>query len=335
MLHGILRIAAMAALVAMMSTSVLAAKNIRLGHAMPDSHPQAIAMNKFAELVKQYSNGELNLQIYHSAQLGSDEKMLQGVQAGTQEFYVGTLASFATRVKEVQIWDIPFAYNNSDEIYKLYDGPSAQKMFDRMEAIGVKGLCWTAMGFRNVSNNKRPIVKLEDISGLKLRVMTNPIALETWKTLGANAVPMAFAEVFTALETKTIDGQENPLQHMYANKMHEVQKYISLTNHVYTAVALIASKKFWDDLPPAQQEAVKKAAVEAGLYQRKLLDDGDKDVIKKFEDAGVKVNAVSPEELARIRERVKPVADKFSQIVGEDFFKAFNAELAAIRAAKK
>lgn len=330
-----IRLALIATMVCLMANSAFAAKMVRLGHAMPESHAQAVAMTKFAELLKEYTKGELQLQVYHSAQLGSDEKMLQSVQAGTQEFYVGTLASFATRVKEVQIWDMPFAYSNSQEIYALYDTPLAQQIFDKMEPIGVKGLCWTAMGFRNVSNNKRPITKLEDISGLKLRVMTNPIAIETWKTLGANPVPMAFAEVFTALETKTIDGQENPLQHMYANKMQEVQKYISLTNHVYTAVGLVASKKFWDGLDSETQKAVMKAATEAGLYQRKLLDEGDKDVIKKFEDAGVKVNAVSPEELARIRERVKPVVDKFSQIVGEDFYKAFTAELARIRAAQK
>ena len=331
MIQRMTRIVVTAAVAALLAGNAFAVTNVRLGHAMPDSHPQAIAMNKFSELAKQYTNGNINVQVYHSAQLGSDEKMLQGVQAGTQEFYVGTLASFATRIKEVQIWDIPFAYNSDAEIYQLYDGPSAQKMFKEMEKIGVHGLCWTAMGFRNVSNNKRPITKLEDIAGLKLRVMTNPIALETWKTLGANAVPMAFAEVFTALETKTIDGQENPLQHMYANKMQEVQKYVSLTNHVYTAVALIASKKFWDALPEADRQGLEKAALEAGLLQRKLLDEGDKSVIKKFEEAGVKVNAIAPEELARIREKVKPVADKFSQIVGEEFYKEFNAELAAIR----
>lgn len=335
MIQRLSRIAVVMAAVALMAGNAFAATNVRLGHAMPDIHPQAVAMNKFAELVKQYTNDKYNLQVYHSAQLGSDEKMIQAVQAGTQEFYIGTLASFATRVKEVQIWDIPFAYTDSAEVYQLFDGPSAQKIFKQMENVGVKGLCWSAMGFRNVSNSKRPITKVEDISGLKLRVMTNPIAIDTWKTLGANAVPMAFAEVFTALETKTIDGQENPLQHMFANKMQEVQKFISLTNHVYTAVGLIASKKFWDGLSPEDQQAFQKAATEAGLYQRKLLDDGDKDVIAKFEQAGVKVNAVAPEELARIRDRVKPVSEKFVGIVGDEFFKEFNNELAAIRAAKK
>ena len=164
--------------------------------------------------------------------------------------------------------------------------------------------------------------------------MANPVALETWKTLEANAVPMAFSEVFTALEIKAIDGQENPLIHMYANKMQEVQKFISLTNHVYTTVAIVTSKKFWDGLSDADKQGLQKAATEAGLLQRQLLDEGDKEVVAKFEKAGVKVNAVSAEELKRIQDKLKPVTAKFAPQIGEDFLKEFNAEIEKARAAK-
>jgi TRAP-type transport system periplasmic protein len=160
------------------------------------------------------------------------------------------------------------------------------------------------------------------------------VALETWKTIGANAVPMAFAEVFPALEVKALDGQENPLVHMYANKMQEVQKYISITNHVYTPVALVASKKFWDGLSASEKVGVQKAATEAGLLQRKLLDDADKDVIGKFQSAGVTISQVSPAELAKIQERVKPVVAKFTPVIGEEFVKKFFAEIDKARAAK-
>jgi TRAP-type C4-dicarboxylate transport system substrate-binding protein len=145
---------------------------------------------------------------------------------------------------------------------------------------------------------------------------------------------MAFAEVFTALETKAIDGQENPLVHMYSNKMQEVQKFISITNHVYTPVALVASKKFWDTLSPTDKQGIQKAAIEAGLLQRKLLDDGDKDVIAKFKAAGVTVNEVTPAELARIQDKVKPVVAKFSSVIGDDFVKGFYAEIDKARTAK-
>lgn len=325
---------AVTAALALASTGAWAEIKAKVGHAMPDSHPQAAAMNKFAELVGTYTKGNVKVQAYHSAVLGSDEKQLQAVQAGTQELYIGTLAPLSTRVKEVQVWDLPFMFQNEREVYAVLDGASSKKIFEKIEPSGLVGLTWTGMGFRNLSNSKRGVNRLEDVAGLKIRVMANPVALDTWKTIGANAVPMAFAEVFPALEIKALDGQENPLLHMYANKMQEVQKHISVTNHVYTPVALVASKKFWDTLSPADKAGIQKAATEAGQLQRKLLDQGNADVIAKFKAAGVTVDMVSPAELARIQDRVKPVVAKFSPIIGEDFVKGFYAEIAAVRASK-
>jgi TRAP-type transport system periplasmic protein len=315
-------------------TTAFAEVKAKVGHAMPESHPQAAAMNKFAELASTYTKGNVKIQAYHSAVLGSDEKQLQAVQAGTQEFYIGTLAPLSARVKEVQVWDLPFMFQSEKEVYAVLDGASSKAIFQKLEPTGLVGLTWTGMGFRNLSNSKRSVTKLEDVSGLKVRVMANPVALETWKTIGANAVPMAFAEVFPALEIKALDGQENPLLHMYANKMQEVQKFISVTNHVYTPVAMVASKKFWDTLSAEDKAGVQKAAVEAGLLQRKLLDEGNADVIGKFKSAGVTVNMMSPAEVARIQEKVKPVVDKFSPLIGEDFVKGFYAEIDKARAAK-
>lgn len=325
---------AAAALLALATGPAQAEVKAKIGHAMPDSHPQAAAMNKFAELVGTYTKGNVKMQAYHSGVLGSDEKQLQAVQAGTQEFYIGTLAPLSTRVKEVQIWDLPFMFANEREVYAVLDGASCKTIFQKIEPSGLVGLTWTGMGFRNLSNSKRGVTKLEDIAGLKIRVMANPVALDTWKTIGANAVPMAFAEVFPALEIKALDGQENPLLHMYSNKMQEVQKHISLTNHVYTPVALVASKKFWDTLGAADKSAIQKAATEAGLLQRKLLDEGNADVIGKFKAAGVSIDSVSPGELARIQDKVKPVVAKFSAAIGEDFVKGFYAEIDKARKAK-
>ncbi len=322
------------ALGAMASGTAFAAISGKVGHAMPESHPQAASMNKFVELVGKYTNNNVQLKAFHSAVLGSDEKQLQGVQAGTQEFYIGTLAPLSTRIKEVQVWDLPFMFANTKEVYALLDGESSKKIFQKLDGTGLHGLMWTGMGFRNLSNSKRPVTKLDDISGLKIRVMANPVALDTWKTIGANAVPLAFAEVFTALEIKAIDGQENPLVHMWSNKMQEVQKFISLTNHVYTPVALVVSTKFWDKLSDADKAGIQKAADEAKLLQRQLLDEGDKDVIKKFGEAGVKVNEIAPAELAKIQEKVKPVVTKFAPQIGEDFIKGFYAEIDKVRTAK-
>jgi TRAP-type transport system periplasmic protein len=315
-------------------TASFADVKAKIGHAMPETHPQAAAMNKFAELAGTYTKGNVKVQVYHSGVLGSDEKQLQAVQSGTQEFYIGTLAPLSAKVKEVQVWDLPFMFQSEKEVYAVLDGASSKAIFQKIEPTGLVGLTWTGMGFRNLSNSKRSINKLEDVSGLKVRVMANPVALETWKLIGANAVPMAFAEVFPALEIKALDGQENPLLHMYANKMQEVQKFISVTNHVYTPVAMVASKKFWDTLSAEDKAGVQKAAVEAGLLQRKLLDEGNADVIGKFKSAGVTVNMMSPAEVARIQEKVKPVVDKFAPQIGEDFVKGFYAEIDKARSAK-
>ena len=330
----VMRRSAMALLAALALGPGLAAAEIkaRVGHAMPESHPQALAMNKFAELVGTYTNGNVKVQAYHSAVLGSDEKQLQAVQAGTQDMYIGTLAPLSSRVKEVQVWDLPFMFRDSREVYAVLDGASSKKIFEKIEPAGLVGLTWTGMGFRNLSNSKHRVAKPEEVSGLKIRVMTNPVALDTWKTLGANATPMAFAEVFPALEIKALDGQENPLQHMWANKMQEVQKFITITNHVYTPSALVASKKFWTSLSPADQAGVQKAATEAGLYQRKLHDEGDETAISNCKKAGVSVDAMPAAELARMQEKVKPVIAKFAPQIGDEFVKGFLAEIDKARA---
>jgi TRAP-type transport system periplasmic protein len=306
----------------------------KIGHAMPETHPQAAAMNKFVQLARDYTKGNVTVQAYHGGVLGSDEKQLQAVQAGTQELYIGTLAPLSSKVAEVQIWDLPFLFANEKEVYAVLDGASSKQIFQKIEPSGLVGLTWTGMGFRNLSNSKRSVTKLEDVSGLKVRVMANPVALATWKAIGANAVPMAFSEVFPALETKALDGQENPLVHMYSNKMQEVQKFISVTNHVYTPVALVASKKFWDTLNAADKAGLQQAATEAGLLQRKLLDEGDVDVVGKFRAAGVTVNTVSMGELARIQEKVKPVVAEFGPKIGMEFVNQFMAEISKARAAK-
>lgn len=306
----------------------------KLGHAMPDSHPQAEAMKQFADLASTYTNRNVQIKVFSGGLLGSDEKQLQAVQGGFQEFYMGTLAPLSTRIKEIQIWDLPFLFQNEREVYAVLDGPSSKKIFDKLPQSGMVGLTWSGLGFRNVSNSKHPINKADDIKGLKLRVMTNPVALETWKALDANATPMAFSEVYQALEMKAIDGQENPLLHMYSNKMQDVQKFVSITNHVYTPVALVASKKFWDTLSPQDQRGVQRAATEAGLQLRKLLDKENANVVGQFRTAGVTVNEVPAAELARMREKVQPVVDKFAPVIGEEYLKGVRAEIDRVRAAK-
>ena len=307
----------------------------RLGHAMAAGHPQAVAMKKFAEDVGKATNGRVQIQVFDGAILGSDDKLLQAAQGGTLEFYIGGVAPLSGKIKEVQIFDFPFLFADRKEVDAVLNGPIGQRMLDRMADIGLVGLSWNEFGFRNFTNSKRPVASVSDMEGLKARVMQNPVALDSWKALGSNAVTMSFSEVFTALETKALDGQENPLQHIYANRIHEVQKYITLTNHVYTPVALIASKKWMDGLQEADRKAVLAAAREASAYQAKLIAEGDVDVIEKLRKAGVVINILSEQELAKMREKTKPVAIKYTESIGADFVREFLAAIETARSSKK
>ncbi|RZN38206.1 TRAP transporter substrate-binding protein [Escherichia sp. E2593] len=316
------------------STSWAAEFVAKMGHSMPNEHPQSRTVERFAELVKKGTDGRVNIQVYSGGVLGGDEKMLRATQAGTQEIYYGSLAPISGRVKELQIFDFPFVFNDMDEVDYVFQGAMGQRLFKLLEPLGLVGLAWVETGFRQVSNNKRPINKVEDMKGLKIRVMQNQVALETFKAMGINALPMDFAEVFTALETGVIDGQENPLIHMYANKMQEVQKYVTITNHVYTSSIIIVSKKFWDKLSPVDQQVIEKSAKEVQQFHRNIMSEADKDVVKKLTDAGVQVVTLPPEEVDKLRIAVKPVVAKYTPMVGETFVKEFYAEVEKARAQK-
>ena len=314
-------------------TSLVApATAARLGHGMPTEHPQAVAMKKFAEDVAKATENRVEIQVFDGGILGGDDKMLQATQSGTLELYVGGVAPLSGKIKEVQIFDFPFVFDNREEAGAVLNGPVGRKMLDRMSEIGLTGLAWSEFGFRNLTNSVTPIKSVGDISGLKLRVMQNPVALDTWKALGANAVTMSFSEVFSALETKALDGQENPLAHIYANRIYEVQKYVTMTNHVYSPVAIVASKNWFESLAEADRNAVMMAAADASAYQAKLIAENEGKITDQLKETGIEIDTMPEAELAKMREIVKPVVEKYTASVGTDFVQEF---MAAVEAARK
>jgi tripartite ATP-independent transporter DctP family solute receptor len=196
---------------------------------------------------------------------------------------------------------------------------------------GLVGLTFFDLGFRNVTNSKRPITRGEDLDGLKLRVIPNPVFLETFRTFKANPVPMPFAELYPALETKAVDGQENPFSVILSNKFYEVQKYVSATNHVYAANIILVSKKFWDTLSPAEQKIMQDAANEARDYQRKVSREIAGKAVAELKAKGMQFNELSPAELGRMREAVKPIHDKFSAEYDPAIVQTFRTEMARIQ----
>jgi tripartite ATP-independent transporter DctP family solute receptor len=311
-------------------------RNIKVGIGLTADHPQGQAVARFGELVSQKSDGKIKVKLFAGGLLGNDVSMVSSLQGGTQEMTIpdtSTLVGIAG-LKEFGLINLPFALNSSEEADALLDGPWGQKLMAKLPEKGLVGLGFWENGFRQISNNRHPINKAEDISGLKLRVIQNPLFIDTFKTLGANALPMPFPEVYTALETGTVDGQENPLATLIASKFYEVQKHTVISNHIYSVWAFLISKKFWDKLSPDEQKILTEAANEATAFERKTIRAFDATALEEIKSKGIQVTTLSDEETAKLRETVKPVSAKFIQEFGEAGAKEMMAELEKIRAGK-
>lgn len=306
-------------------------KKARLGHSFADSHPRAVAMKRFAAEVDKATGGAVKIEVYGNAQLGSEEKMLIAVQSGVQELYLGALSPIAARRKELQIFDFPFLFGSDAEAAYVLDGPVGRKMLDGLADLNLQGLVWAGGAFRDMSNSRRPIQSLADMKGLKVRVMQNPMALASFKAMGVNAVPMAFTEVYPALEIKALDGYEHPVVDMYANKMYEVQKYLTITRHVYTPVALLGSQKWWASLSPAQRQTVQKVAEDTRAFERAEELREASVVVQELKSKGMAVTEMPPAELQKIRVAVQPVIDQGAQDIGPAFVQDFYAALQQFR----
>jgi tripartite ATP-independent transporter DctP family solute receptor len=309
-------------------------KKAKLGHSFNDAHPRAIAMKQFAANVEKATGGKVLIEVYGNSALGGEDKMLIALQSGTQDLYMGALAPISARKKEMQIFDFPFLFGSDAEAAYVLDGPVGHKMLDGLSDMNIQGLVWAGGAFRNMSNSKRPLTTMADMKGLKVRVMQSPMALASFNAMGMNAVPMAFTEVYPALETKALDGYEHPVVDMYANKMFEVQKHLTITNHVYTPVALLGSKKWWSSLSPEQQKTVQKVAEETRAYQRKEELNQAREVVSQLKAKGMLVTEMPAPELEKIRVAVQAVIDKNTETIGPDFAQSFYGELKKFRATR-
>lgn len=294
---------------------------------LPEKSHQGQGVAKFVDLVKAKSKGEIDIKPYYAGALGDDVKVTAALQGGTIEFTVPQTTTLTGMVKAYEILDFPFLFSNSAEAEKVLDGPIGQKLMDTLPAQGLVGLAYWENGFFNATNSKHPIVKVEDFNGLKFRSIQAKITQETIKALGANPVPLAVPELYTALETRTIDGQGTPNAVIAALKLYEVQKYLSTTQHTYGAFIPLVSKKFWDKLTADQQKILKDAAIEARTHQRQVARDQAASAQKMMASKGMQVNEVTDAERARMRKAVQPVWDAFTPDVGADLVKQIEAEL--------
>jgi len=306
-------------------------RTIRWGHLLNKDHPLSMGVQKFAELAAEKSDGKIRIREFPSSQLGSELQQQSALQGGSQEMMSAATSTLAGIVPEYGILDFPFIFANEEEAYKLLDGPVGSMLEEKLAQHGLVSLGFWENGFRNVTNSRRAIEKPEDLAGLKIRVMPNPVYMQAFEAFRSNPVPLAFSELFTALETGAVDAQENPYAIILSNKFSEVQKYLSVTNHTYNAFAVIVSKAFWDKLSEAERQVLRDSFAEAQAYQRQVSRDASGKALTELEGSGMAINTIEPEQLERLREIVQPVIDKFAASYDPELVKAFYAEVEKIR----
>ena len=319
------------ALLAQGADAQISERTLRWAQQNSMEHPQGQGSKKFAELVEQKSGGKIKVRVFPSGQLGGDLQNVSALQGGTLDLMVLNAGLLVGIVKDFAVVDLPFLFNTPEEADAVVDGPVGKKLFDKLSDKGLVGLGYFELGFRNVTNSKRPITKLEDFSGLKLRVLQSPLFIELFNTLGANTVAMPFPEVYTALEQKVIDGQENPYTVINDSKFQEVQKFASSTRHIYNPQSVLISKRTWDKLSGEEKKIIQEAMDEAKIYQRQVSRKLTDEVVATLKKAGMQINDITPQELARIREKAKPVIEKYAKEVGEGTYQEVVAEIAKKR----
>ena len=308
-------------------------RTLRFAFQNVKEHPQGQGAQKFADLLSEKSAGKLKVRLFPGGTLGGDVQTVSALQGGTLDITVLNSGILASQAADFAMLDFPFLFNDVKEAHAVIDGPVGEKLAAQLDSKGLVGLGYWDLGFRQLTNNKHAVTKMEDMQGLKIRVIQSPIYLETFSALGANPVPMAFPEVYTGLEQNTIDGQENPFTVIESNKFFEVQKYVSVTGHIFNPQSLIISQKTWNALNNDEKALIREAATEAQKYQREVTA-ASMDKARAAIEGKVAVNDISPEEKDRFRARVQPVIDKFSKSLNPDLVAMMYKEIAKVRSAQ-
>lgn len=291
---------------------------LKLGHVANTTNPYAMAADRFAQLVKERTNGNVEIQVYPSSQLGDQRDLLEGLQLGTIDIVLTSSAVLAQFAPKVQVIDLPYLFRDSQHVYKVLDGPLAKDIFTGLDKVGMENISSWENGFRHLTNSRNPITKPEDMKGLKIRVMENKVYIEMMKALGANPTPMAMGEVFTALQQKTVDAQENPISQIFASRFYEVQKYLTLDGHTYSPELVVFSTKTISKLPKDYMDTIRKTADEVRDWERKKMADDEAKMLDTCKQSGMQVTTLTPEQQKSFADAMKPVWGQFESIVGKD-----------------
>lgn len=287
-------------------------------YTVPETASTHLGMAKFKSLVEENSNGQITVELYPSGQLyASEREAIEAVQAGNIEMTVTASSPVAGFNKHFMVLDLPFLFPNHETAHEALDGELGQSLLDELPEQGLVGLAYGETGMRQITNSRQPIESPEDLEGLKIRTMENQVHIDTFNTLGANASPFAFGELYSALQQNIYDAMENPINLIDQMKFYEVQKYLTISNHAYTATVGFMNEEFYSSLPKDMQKVVKDAAVEAMNYQRGLARQQDDDGMEVIEEH-MEINVLTPEQRAEFIEVATEIYKKFEGEIGKD-----------------
>jgi tripartite ATP-independent transporter DctP family solute receptor len=316
MRHPRFLVVALLALVPFFSVPALAQTTLMMNFSLALNSHYGVAIVRFAREVEKRTNGRYKVQNFYSGALGAERESIEALQLGTLDLTMTSTGPVPNFVPEIAILDIPFLFRDYAHARAVLDGPIGQEMLKKFEPKGIEALAWGENGFRNMTNSKHPVNGPADLKGLKMRTMENPVHIQAYKAFGIIPTPMAFTEVYTALQQGTVDGQENPLSVIEAAKLDQVQKYLTLTGHVYSPALILMSKAKWDALSAADKQAFHEAAVEAVKANRARIDDDEKKAVADLRAKGMQI--VEHPDKAKFQAALAPVFAEFGKKFGQE-----------------
>jgi TRAP-type transport system periplasmic protein len=307
------------------------AKVIKVSNGVSESHPSITALREvFKKQVEEKTNGRYTVEVYHTNQLGDDTKATEAVKAGTIEANMTSTAPLVGLVPELAIFDIPFLFPNEKVADAILDGEIGKMLADKMPAQGIITLAWAENGFRHLTNSVRAVRTPADLKGMKVRTMDNKFHLAAWTAMGASPTPMSWSEVFTALQSKTIDGQENPIPNSYSARIQEVNKHFTLSGHIYSPFMFNFSKKVWDTIPAADQKIIREAAIATGKRERELNREATVKNLGQLKNEGVTVTELTAAEKKVFQDLTLPVWNQVAEKAGKDLVEKLKSEIAKV-----
>ena len=304
---------------------------IKFSHVVATDTPKGKAAERFKELAEKATKGRVKVEVYPNSTLYKDKEELEALQLGAVQMLAPSLAKFGPLgVKEFEVFDLPYIFPGKDVLYRVTEGPIGQSLFKKLEPKGIKGLAYWDNGFKVMSANK-PLKKVEDFKGLKMRIQSSKVLDAQMRQLGANPQVMAFSEVYQALQTGVVDGTENPPSNLYTQKMHEVQKYVTVSNHGYLGYAVIVNKKFWDGLPADIRTELEGAMKDATKYGNAIAQQENDKALEEVRKSGKsEIYVLNDKERAEWRKALLPVQNSMAGRIGPELITAVNKEAQAL-----